>query len=473
MPEAALNSTDPQGDSGGVGYVFLVTLVAALGGLLFGYDTAVINGAIGFLTTRFDLNADYAGWAGSSVLVGCIFGAGFAGALSDWLGRRRVLLLSAALFAISAIGSAIPRNLTEFVIARIVGGFGVGAASLLSPLYIAEISPARFRGRLVSVNQFAIVSGMLVVYFINALIARAGESVGGEAWNVTYGWRWMFASETFPALVFFLLLFFVPESPRWLIKRNRRGEALSILARVGGSEHAKREIAEIEDAIAHEETSVLQLLKPGMRMAMTIGIVLAVLQQVTGINTVLYYGSEIFKSTGLASTDAIDMTVIVGAVNLVFTIVAIWTVDKLGRKPLLLIASAGMGASLFLLATVFEGRWVFVFIIAYVAFFAVAMGPVVWVVLSEIFPTRVRGTAMSVATVFLWIACFLVSQFFLRLFELFEGKAFLIYAAMCVVTFVFVALYIPETKTKTLEEIERWWTTRPSRDETTENGMKK
>lgn len=447
---------------GSVGYAFLLTVVAALGGLLFGYDTGVISGAIGYLRTRFSLDADMQGWAAASALVGCMIGAGFAGALSDWLGRKRVLLLSAVLFTVSGIGTAIPRNLLEFVMARMIGGFGIGAASLLCPLYIAEIAPARIRGRLVSVNQFAIILGFVVVYFVNALVARTGEGLGGEAWNVLYGWRWMMGSEAAPAIIFLVLLSWVPESPRWLVKRDRAGEALAILTRVNGAVQARSDLAEITEAVTHEERSLAQLFRPGLRRAMWIGIVLAVLQQVTGINTVLYYAPEIFKSAGLGATAAIDQTVIVGLINLSFTIVAILVVDRLGRKPLLLIASTGMGVSLFLLGGAFilrkfEGPWVLFFVLAYVAAFAVAMGPVVWVILAEIFPTRVRGTAMSVATVALWLSCFLVTQFFPRMLEQLQGRAFFVYGAMCVVAVVFVAVFVPETKGKTLEEIEKGW----------------
>jgi sugar porter (SP) family MFS transporter len=442
--------------------VVLTTLVAALGGLLFGYDTAVISGAIGFLTKHFSLDARLEGWAASSALIGCIVGASFAGVLSDRAGRKRALLLSAVLFAVSSIGSALARDLTEFSIARIVGGFGIGSASMLSPLYISEISPARMRGRLVSLNQLAIVSGMLLVYFVNACVASAGDSIGGEAWNVALGWRWMFGSATLPSVLFFGLLFLVPESPRWLMKRGRRDEALRILTLVDGPEHARREAAEIEDAIKHEDPSFALLFKPGMRLALTIGIVLAVLQQVTGINVVLYYAPEIFKSAGLGATEAIVQTVIVGIVNLTFTIVAVLVVDRIGRKPLLLTASACMGVSLVLLGGAFvlgklQGPWVLLFVLAYVASFAVAMGPVVWVVMAEIFPTRIRGTAMSIATVCLWIACFLVSQLFPWMLEHFAGKSFFVYAAMCAVAFVFVAMVVPETKGKTLEEIEKRW----------------
>lgn len=449
-------------ERGGTRYVVLATLVATLGGLLFGYDTAVISGAIGFLKTRFVLDARLEGWAASSALIGCIIGASFAGVLSDRAGRKRTLILSAVLFASSSIGSAFARDLTEFSLFRILGGVGIGSASMLSPLYISEIAPARIRGRLVSLNQFAIIFGMLLVYFVNAYVARKGESIGGEAWNVAYGWRWMFGSATIPSLIFFVLLFLVPESPRWLLKQGRESDALRVLTNVGGADHARREMAEIADVIAHEGRSIGQLFHPGMRVALAIGVVLAVLQQVTGINVVLYYAPEIFKTAGLGATEAIDQTVVVGIVNLAFTVVAILVVDRLGRKPLLLAASASMGISLFLLGGAFvlgklEGPWVLLFTLAYVASFAVAMGPVVWVVMAEIFPTRIRGAAMSIATVCLWIACFCVSQFFPWMLERFAGRSFFVYAVMCIVAFVFVGLVVPETKGKTLEEIERRW----------------
>jgi len=443
-------------------YVLLLTTVAALGGLLFGYDTGVISGAIGFLTSRFHLNADATGWAASSALVGCILGASFAGILSDWRGRKKALLLSAVLFTISAISSAVANNLTQFALARMIGGFGVGAASMLSPLYIAEISPAHVRGRLVSLNQLAIVVGFLVVYFVNALVAHFGDQLGGEAWNIAYGWRWMFGSETLPALLFFVLLLFVPESPRWLSKQGREGEALAILTRVNGEQQARIELSNIMDAIAHEQRSLLQLFKPGIRFALMIGILLAIFQQVTGINAVLYYMPEIFKSTGLSSTTAIYQTVIVGAVNLLFTLIAIRFIDQFGRKRLLLIGISGMAISLTLLGSAFllkkfAGPWVLLFVITYVASFAAAMGPVVWVILSEIFPTRIRGTAMSIATVFLWTANFAVTQFFPKMLQQLQGKSFFVYAAMCVLAFTFVLVFIPETKGKTLEEIEKRW----------------
>ncbi len=442
----------------GVWYVVLISLVAALGGLLFGYDTAVISGAIGYVQQRFELNIDQKSWAAACALVGCIVGAALTGQLADRFGRKKVLLLSAVLFTVSAWYSAVANDLTQLVWARILGGLAIGMASMTSPLYIAEVAPPAIRGRLVSLNQFGIIFGMLAVYFANAWIA----SWGNDAWNVATGWRWMFGSELIPAVLFLVLLFMVPESPRWLAKQGRDAEARAVLGKVGGAEHAAAEMEEIRAALLQEEGTLRQLFFPGIRKALLVGVGLAILQQVTGINIVLYFAPEIFKKTGVLSRQAISDTVFIGIVNLVFTVVAIWVVDKIGRKPLLMIASAGMGISLFLLGTAFvfkqfTGPWILVFVLLYVASFAVAMGPVVWVVMSEIFPTKIRGRAMSIATVCLWIACFLVSRYFLVLLERLGGYTFFIYAGMCVVSFIFVGLVVPETKGKSLEEIERSW----------------
>lgn len=439
-------------------YVYTLAFVAALGGLLFGYDTAVISGAIGFLQEHFQLDSFEKGWATASVIVGCIIGAAFAGSISDRLGRKRALVLCAVLFALSAIGSAVPRNLTEFVLARILGGLGVGAAALVSPLYIAEISPPHIRGRLVSLNQFAIITGMLVVYVVNAFLA----SLGDEAWNIDMGWRWMLGSETLPAVLFLGLLALVPESPRWLTKTGRHEEALRLLTRISGEERAKAEITEIEQTLLLDDDSLRQFLQPGLKVALVIGVLLAILQQVTGINVVIYYAPEIFKSTGLGTASALNSTVAVGLINMLFTIVAIWIVDRVGRKPLLLAASAGMGLSLAALGTTFytadfEGPWVLFYVLAYVASFALAMGPVVWVVLAEIFPTRVRGRAMAIATVLLWAANFAVTLSFPILLERLSGYVFFVYAGLCVVALLFILRFLPETKGKTLEAIERSW----------------
>jgi len=459
-----MNGTLVNEEKGSIVYVMLVCIVAALGGLLFGYDTGVINGAIGPLKAHFVLDANWEGWATGCALVGCAIGAAIAGVLSDWLGRKKVLILSAILFFVSAVGTALPKNITTFIIYRIIGGLGVGAASMSSPMYIAEISPARIRGRMVSVNQFAIVTGFLVVYFVNYFIALQGD----QMWNQESGWRWMFGSEALPALLLLVLLFFVPESPRWLTKQNRSNEALEILTRVDGAEYAKTELLEIKDALAHESGSLKQLLQPGMKIVLVIGVVLAVLQQVTGINVFLYFGTEIFKKMGSETNAALLQTVVVGTVNLTFTIIAIWTVDRLGRKPLMIIGSVGMGLSLLGMGLAAYCQktdlWVLLFILGYIACFALSVGPVTWVILSEIFPTRIRGRAMAIATVCLWVANYVVSQTFPMMEEnnwllekFHHAFPFWLYGIFCVVLVTFVWRFVPETKGKTLEEIEKHW----------------
>jgi SP family xylose:H+ symportor-like MFS transporter len=453
-----------QSEKGSVVYVTSVCLVAALGGLLFGYDTGVINGAIGPLKEHFALDAQAEGWATGCALLGCAIGAAVAGVLSDRLGRKKVLIVSAVLFLVSAVGTALPRDIATFIIFRIIGGVGVGTAAMSSPMYIAEISPARMRGRMVSVNQLAIVTGFLVVYFVNYFIDLQGD----PAWNQQLGWRWMFGSESIPALLLLVLLFFVPESPRWLTKQKRNDEALEILTRVDGTEYARAELLEIKDALAHESGSLKQLFQPGMKIVLVMGIVLAVLQQVTGINVLLYYGTEIFKNMGSETNTALLQTVIVGAVNLSFTIVAIWTVDRLGRRPLMMIGSGGMGIFMLAvgLAAYCQGRelWILLFILGYVACFALSVGPVTWVILSEIFPTRIRGRAMAIATVCLWVANYVISQTFPMmdknkwLIDKFHhGFPFWLYGIFCVVLLVFVGKFVPETKGKKMEEIEKKW----------------
>jgi MFS transporter, SP family, xylose:H+ symportor len=459
-----MTSTESTARPPSLRYVTTISSVAALGGLLFGYDTAVISGSIGFLRNYFALDAAEMGWAASSALMGSILGAGIAGALSDRFGRKNILLLAAVLFTVSALWSALPRTFTEFATARIIGGVGVGMASMLSPLYIAEVAPADRRGRLVSFNQFAIVIGILVVYFVNYSIALQGD----EAWNIQSGWRWMFGSETIPAVLFLLLLFFVPESPRWLAKQGRDGQSRAVLDRVIGEDRAAAELDAIRAAIRAEAGTTAQLLQPGMRRTLVIGIALAVLQQVTGINVFMYYAPEIFKQLGSGTSAALLQTIVIGAVNLTFTIVALKTIDRLGRTRLMVIGSTGMGialAALGLAAYLQKTElWVLIFIIGYIACFALSMGPVVWVVLSEIFPTRIRGRAMAIATLALWAANYIVSQTFpvinenpwlVRTFQ--HAFPFWLYAFFCLVTIVFVIVYVPETKGKTLEEIEKLW----------------
>ena len=434
-------------------YITKVCFVAALGGLLFGYDTAIIAGAIPFLTPHFQLNDIMLGWTVSSVLIGCIVGAASAGSISDKFGRKKVLISCAVLFAVSAIWSGLANTLSEFILARWIGGLGVGAASMLSPMYISEISPAKIRGRLVSLNQLTSVVGILAAYSVGYALVDIGDT----------NWRWMFGSETIPAIIFLLLLFTVPESPRWLVKQKKQKQALDILTKVAGTTHAENEILEIKNALTHEDNSIAMLFKPGMKTALTIGIALAVLQQITGINIILYYAPKIFESMGFERNTSLLNTVAIGAANLTATFIAITFVDKLGRKLLLLIGSAGMGLCLMMVGIsmqydIFSGYCVIGFIVGYIAFFASSLGPIVWVVMSEIFPTKIRGRAMSIATVALWIACFAVSLTFPVMLERLPAIAtFGIFAAMCAVMFVFTLFVLPETKGKTLEEIEKYW----------------
>lgn len=440
-------------------YIYLISSVAAIGGLLFGYDTAVIAGAIGFLRERFELSAAMTGWAASSAIIGCVFGAMFAGKLSDAYGRKRVLIVTAILFAISAIGSAIPESLTQFVMARFIGGLGVGAASMLSPLYISEVAPAKIRGTLVTTYQLAIVLGIQLIYFVNLKITGLGD----EAWNVETGWRYMLGSEAIPALIFMVMLFLVPESPRWLSKNHQEEESLRILAKVNGSEKAKEIQQEINETLHEEKGTLKELFEPGLRMAVIVGVFLAIFSQITGINAIMYYAPEIFKSVGFGTESALLQTVIIGACNVVFTFVAIWLIDKAGRRTLLLFGVAGMCISLLCLGAIFyfehtSGPWVLVFILTYIASFAASLGPIPWVMISEIFPTKTRGVAMSLAVLVLWIAVYVVTQFFPILLESIGGAfTFWIFMVNTIILFVFVLKVVPETKGKTLEEIEKSW----------------
>ncbi|WP_066836275.1 sugar porter family MFS transporter [Rufibacter ruber] len=446
--------------TGSTWFVYRITMVAAVGGLLFGYDTAVISGAIGFLQTNYNLSSAMMGWIASCAILGCMLGAMFAGGLSDKVGRKKVLMLSAVLFAVSSVGTAMPPSLTWFVVFRLIGGLGIGIASILAPMYITEIAPAAIRGRLVSINQLGIVTGILLIYFVNAGIAGLYD----EAWNITTGWRWMFGSGIIPSVIFMALLFFVPESPRWLAKKGQVEEPLAILTRINGPQKAQVELNQIRETLSEETGTLGELLKPGLRKAFFIGVVLAILSQITGINAIMYYAPEIFKSTGDGSDSALLQTILVGTVNLLFTIVAIKYVDNWGRKGLLLVGSAGMAVCLLIIGGAFylemvKGYVVLVFILAYIAFFAVSLGPLAFVIIAEIFPNRTRGRAMSICLSALWIAVFVVSQFFPILLEAIgSAYTFWIFMVMSVITFVFVWRLVPETKGKTLEEIERSWT---------------
>ena len=447
------------GEKGSLLYVYLVCIVAAVGGFLFGYDTAVISGAIVFLQKHFALNSIQLGIAVSSVIVGCILGAISAGFLSDWLGRKRILIAAALLFLISAILTAIPRNLIEFLVARFIGGLAIGFASPVSPTYIAEIAPAKIRGALVTLTQLAITFGILAAYVVDWLIA----GLGPESWKIAYSWRWMFASEAAPAALFVIALLFIPESPRWLAKEGLLERAKAILARVGGRRHAQKELEEIKEAITMEEASIVQLFRPGFRIALIIGILLAVFSQITGINVIIYYTPMILLDLGFesASTALLGM-VVVGIINFITTIVAVCIIDKVGRKPLLLIAPAGMCICLILVGVkfyfgVFSPLFILIAILCYCSFFAIGVGTGSWLVISEIFPTRVRGRAVSICTFSLWVSNFVAVLVFPSLLELSRAGTFWLFAILSFVMVAFVWRMIPETKQKTLEEIEKFW----------------
>jgi MFS transporter, SP family, arabinose:H+ symporter len=440
-------------------YVYFVSAIAAIGGLLFGYDTAVIAGAIGFLEIKFQLSPAMTGLAASSAIWGCVIGALGAGYVSDKFGRKNILIVTAVLFAVSAIGSAVPRNLEEFVIARLIGGIGVGAASMLSPLYISEIAPAEKRGMLVTLYQLAIVIGINVIYFINLLIAGSGT----EQWNIEMGWRYMLGSEIVPSALFLIALIFVPESPRWLASKNRNEEAMKILEKVNGPRRAAEVMTDIRQTLTEESGTIGELFAPGLRTAMIIGVFLALFSQITGINAIIYYAPEIFKSVGFGTDSALLQTVIIGLTNTLFTFVAIGFIDRLGRRKLLLWGVAGMAICLFGVGIVFHfgfssGPLLLIFILGFIASFASSLGPIPWVIISEIFPTKTRGIAMSFATLTLWIGVVLITQLTpILLKEAGGAVTFWIFGANAILLLIFTYKMIPETKGRTLEEIERYW----------------
>jgi sugar porter (SP) family MFS transporter len=436
---------------GSASSVYLPAMVAAIGGLLFGFDTAVINGAIVFIKQQFGLTDSQTEIAASSLLLGCVIGASVAAFTSDRFGRKRVLLSAAALFTLSSMGSALPRNLIEFAVARLVGGVAIGIASTLSPLYIAEISPAQKRGLLVSLNQLAIVTGILLSYSVNYLLTGAGPT----------NWRWMFASAGLPSIAFFLTLLLIPESPRWLMQRGREQEAAHFLAQIVGPQAAPGEIAAIRAAISEESGD---LLDPTFRKAMIVAIAIALFSQFTGINTIIYYGSIVFLEhvPHQTASTALWANVIIGAINFVATIAGMLLIDRAGRKSILMSAFGGMALSLAAVSAAIRfqasGVIVLMFVLTYVACFAVGVGTGTWVLMAEICPTRVRGRAMSVATVFLWCGTLLVTLTFLSLVTVFTAPGvFLLYAAVSIAAFLFVWRGVPETKGRTLEEIEKFW----------------
>jgi len=433
-------------------YVILISVVAALGGLLFGFDTAVISGTINFIQPYFGLSEAGLGWTVSSLLFGCIAGVFLAGKAGDHYGRKKVLMVAALLFFVSAVGSASAHSLIFFLVARILGGLAVGVASILSPMYIAELAPAKYRGTLVSLNQLAIVIGILVAFFSNYLLVDTGVN----------NWRWMLLVMAAPAVLLFFSLFFVPESPRWLVARGRNDDALNVLVKTSGKEFASAELKEIEETLRNQEESTFSdLLAPKIKPLLFIGIILAVFQQITGINTIMYYAPKIFTNVGQSNDSALFQTILIGGTNLIFTLVAMVLIDRLGRKLLIIIGSTGMmlmlaGLSALYFTNQTSGVLVLVFILGYIAFFAASLGPALWVVAAELFPNRLRSKGMSIAIVSLWIACTVVTIVFpIMLEKLSGGITFLIFALICLANLLYVLKYVPETKGKTLEELEK------------------
>jgi sugar porter (SP) family MFS transporter len=446
-----------------------LALIAALGGFLFGYDTAVISGTLAMVRDQFSLSAAMEGWYVSSALIGCIIGVSGAGWLSDKYGRKMVLLLTGALFSISAIGCAFSTSFSMLVSYRWIGGTGVGIASMLSPLYISEISPPSLRGRLVTLYQFAITIGILSSYFVNVWLLNAADVSGFTGMKNLHlifkeeVWRGMLGMEAIPAISFFLLLFLIPRSPRWLVVKGNKEKARKILIRLSGEKEAGDEIREIEETLALEKGSWRLLLQPGIKMAVLIGVALAVLQQFTGIDAIIYYGPRIFEEAGFALSEALSGQVVIGIINVTFTVIAIFTIDTLGRRRLLLIGTSGMLISLLVIGFLFfigkaQGTLLLSLVLVFCACFAFSLGPVVWVILSEIYPNRIRGRAMSIATIAVWIGTSIIGQMIpISLDNLGPHFTFWIFAFFCLPTLYIGWRLLPETKGRTLEDIEKYW----------------
>jgi len=453
------SSTPParsQHASGSLGVLVLATVVSALGGFLFGYDNIVISGAIGYLSKFYRLDPVGVGWAAGCALVGCLLGSAGSGALADRFGLKRALYGCAACFALSSFGVWISDSFTQYVIWRIVGGVGIGAASIVAPMYIAEIAPPSMRGRLVVFYQFGIVAGILCAVYVNLLIERSGT----EVWQIAHGWRWMFAAAAAPAILFAIAIVFCKESPRWLMKVGREKEAEQVLALV--SREPTVEAHGIKRSLAEEVGGLKELFNGPFRRALIVGFLLAAFSQTSGITCLLSFLPEIFKSAGQNASDAFFRTVLVGVVNLAFTVVAIWLVDRAGRRTLILFGTCTQVLALAAVGCFYlaggAGRGILAGIMAFVAGHAVGNGAVCWVIISEIFPTKVRGAAMSIATTAIWIFAYLANQFFpVMQSHLHSHGTFFVFSAMAALNFLFVLLLVPETKGYSLEEISHLW----------------
>ena len=456
-------------------YLIAISMVSAMGGLLFGYDWVVIGGAKPFYERFFEItsSANLQAWAMSSALIGCVAGAALSGVISDKFGRKWPLLLSAFLFTVASLGTGLASSYVTFVIFRIIGGVGIGLASALSPMYIAEVTPSRLRGRFVSLNQMTIVIGILGAQIINLIIAEkvpigATDEFIRASWNGQVGWRWMFFACAVPSAVFFALVFMLPESPRWLMKAGKPEKAFPTLYKIGGEVYAREEMAGIRATLddISEKVDFKALFNPKFRVVLLIGMVVAVFQQWCGINTVFNYAEEIFTAAGYGVSDTLFNIVITGTVNLVFTLVAMFTVDRWGRKKLMILGSTGLAVTYLLLGSAFnfqlKGVAVLSLVVIAIAIYAMSLAPITWVILSEIFPNRIRGAAMALATFALWIACFILT-FTFPLLNAGLGAAgtFWVYAGICLLGFIFIAFKLPETIGKSLEEIENELTPNP------------
>lgn len=447
-------------------YLLLICLISAMGGLLFGYDWVVIGGAKIFYEPFFGLESSAAlrGWAMSSALVGCLAGALLSGSWSDRYGRKKALIAASFLFVVSALGTGITDRFSWFIIYRIIGGLGIGIASNVSPVYIAEVAPASVRGKFVALNQLTIVLGILMAQLANWQIgeyfASGSELLSGDA--IRWGWRWMFWAELVPAGIFFILSFIIPESPRWLAAQGRDQESGRILTRIGGEAYALQTLSELQHTgtVKVKNGGWRELLQPGLRNVLIVGVVLAVFQQWCGINVIFNYAHEIFSEAGYAVSDVLMNIVVTGVTNVIFTFVAIYTVDKWGRRTLLFVGAAGLAVLYTVLGACYfwgaSGWPMLLLVVLAIACYAMSLAPVVWVVLSEIFPVRVRGVAMALSTFFLWLACFLLTYTFPLLNEAVGASGtFWLYGVICLAGFFFIRAKLPETKGKTLEELEK------------------
>lgn len=469
--QTAVIPMDAAREQGSIGYLTFVCVVSALGGLLFGFDTVVISGTVTSVTSQFELSDWLKGFFVAAALVGCMLGAGMAGSISDSFGRKKVLILSSALFLVTAIGCAVAWDKYSLLIFRFIGGMGIGVASMVCPLYISEISPARVRGRMVTLFQFAITIGICLSLFSNATLeslSRSGAGGSHAPWYqwliVDQVWRAMFLAASLPSVAFALLTLFIPESPRWLVKTGKEQEAANILTRVAGPEAAAKSMDEIRNALAEETGTLSELFGTGLRKALFVALFLAMVSEFSGVTVVLYYGPDILNNAGVKLGEALGGFVVIGIVNMVFTIIALWLMDHAGRKPLLFWGNLGCCIALASIGGLFatgknEGALVVGLICLFMACFAFSIGPIKWVVMSEIFPTRIRGRAVAIATVAVWLADALYNVVYPWAEKnLGVATCFFVFAAVLVPQFFFSLWIMPETKGRTLEEIEKSWT---------------